>query len=152
MKAALFFLAALCAAAAARADDAGWPAYGGDQGGQRHSDAHQITPANVRNLAEAWRYSTGDLSDPAIKRAAFENTPILAEGRLYICSSFDNVIALDPGTGRQLWRYDPKVPRDLELANSYNCRGVAYAPTPNATVSVLVSASRQAKGGSNGSV
>ena len=126
------FLVALLLVAPAHAAEPGWPAYGGDQGGQRHSDARQITPGNVATLAEAWRYSTGDLADPAIRRAAFENTPILADGRLYVCSSFDNVIALDPGTGRPLWRYDPKVPRDLQLANSYNCRGVAYAQMPNA--------------------
>jgi len=80
----------------------------------------------------AWTFSTGELADPAIKRAAFENTPILAEGRLYVCSSFNNVIALDPGTGKQIWRFDPKLPRTLHLANSYNCRGVAYWRVPKA--------------------
>ena len=112
------------------AADPGWQAYGGDQGGQRYSPAHLITPANVTNLSVAWTYSTGELADPAIKHAAFENTPILAEGRLYVCSSFNNAIALDPGTGKQIWRFDPKVPRDLNLANSYNCRGVAYWRDP----------------------
>ena len=111
----------------------GWPAYGGDQGGQRYSGARQITPANVARLTVAWSYSTGELADPAIAKAAFENTPILAEGRLYVCSSFNNAIALDPGTGKQLWRYDPKVSRDLELANSYDCRGVAYWQVPGAS-------------------
>lgn len=123
----------LLLSAQAVAADPGWPAYGGDQGGQRYSSARQITPANVTKLAVAWSYSSGELSDPAIKRAAFENTPILAEGRLYVCSSFNNVIALDPGTGRQIWRFDPKLSRHLQLANAYNCRGVAYWHVPNAT-------------------
>ena len=39
--------------------DSGWPQYGGDQGGQRHSSATQITPANVGQLHQAWSYSTG---------------------------------------------------------------------------------------------
>src|SRR5471030_1860322 len=115
------------------AADPGWPAYGGDQGGQRYSAARQITPTNVTQLAVAWTYSTGELADPAIKRAAFENTPILAEGRLYVCSSFNNVIALDPGTGKQIWRFDPKLPRTLHLANSYNCWGVAHWHDPKAS-------------------
>ncbi len=119
--------------------EAGWPAYGGDQGGQRYSPARQITSANVASLAVAWTYSTGELSEPAIKRAAFENTPILAEGRLYVCSSFNNVIAMDPGTGKQIWRYDPKLPGNLQLANSYNCRGVAYWHNPDAAAGACTS-------------
>src|SRR5277367_5392625 len=91
----------------ALAAEPGWPSYGGDQGGMRYSQARQITTTNVSNLAVAWSYSTGEASDPNIKYAAFENTPILAEGRLYVCSSFNNVIALDPATGHQLWRFDP---------------------------------------------
>src|ERR1700761_6675521 len=127
----LFVAAALCCGAA-RAAETGWPAYGGDQGGQRHSAAAQITPANVGNLGVAWSYSTGEAGQPDSKFSAFENTPILNEGRLYVCSSFHNAIALDPGSGRQLWRFDPHVPRDLDLANSYNCRGLAFWRVPGA--------------------
>ena len=32
--------------------DTGWSQYGGDQGGQRHSAATQITPANVTGLRQ----------------------------------------------------------------------------------------------------
>ncbi len=64
-----------------------------------------------RSLAPAWSYSTGDMATHAgaMERASFENTPILAGGRLYVCSPFDEVSALDPGTGRQIWRFDPKI-------------------------------------------
>jgi quinoprotein glucose dehydrogenase len=86
----------------------------------------------VSKLTQAWSFSTGDLATKgaAIKRASFENTPILAEGRLYVCSSFNEVSAVDPGTGRQLWRFDPKIATNLRYPNDYNCRGVAYAVTP----------------------
>ena len=109
--------------------DPGWPTYGGDQGGQRFSAARQITPANVGKLGVAWSYSTGDMvrHAGAMKRASFENTPILAGGRLYVCSPFNEVSALDPGTGRQLWRFDPKLNDDIRYPNDYVCRGVAYA-------------------------
>jgi quinoprotein glucose dehydrogenase len=112
------------------ADNAtGWGAYGGDPGGQRFSAARQVTPANVGNLGVAWSYSTGDLASHAdtIKRASFEDTPILAEGRLYVCSPFNEVSALDPGTGRQLWRFDPKLNAAIRYPNDYVCRGVAFA-------------------------
>jgi quinoprotein glucose dehydrogenase len=108
----------------------GWPQYGGDQGGQRHSSAAQITPANVAGLAQAWTYSTGDMTRHAasMDEAAFEDTPILDEGRLYVCSSFQEVSAIDPGTGKQIWRFDPKATDDpdIDYPNSFNCRGVAY--------------------------
>ncbi len=116
-------------AGAARAAEPGWAAYGGDPGGTRFSAAHQITPANVAKLKPIWSYSTGDLKShaDAIANASFENTPILAEGRLYVCSTFDEVSALDPGTGKQLWRFDPKLDSHIRYPNDYICRAVAFA-------------------------
>ena len=129
MRRAAVLLAALCVATPALAADPGWTDYGGDAGGQRYSPARQITPANVATLAVAWSFSTGDMTTHAdvMKRASFENTPILAEGRLYVCSPFNEVSALDPGTGRQLWRFDPKLDTRIHYPNDYVCRGVAFA-------------------------
>jgi quinoprotein glucose dehydrogenase len=108
--------------------------YGGDEGGQRYSTARQITPTNVRDLQPAWTYSTGELrtKGDAIKRASFEDTPILAEGRLYVCSPFNEVSALDPGSGKLLWRFDPKLNINRRYPNDYVCRGVAFWRAPNA--------------------
>jgi quinoprotein glucose dehydrogenase len=114
------------------APDVDWPYYGADAGGQRFSPAAQITPANVTGLKAAWSYSTGDAVAGGTRDYAFENTPILAGGRLYVCSPFNEVAALDPGTGRQLWRFDPKVDRGVDYPNSYTCRGVAYWADPAA--------------------
>ena len=122
-------LAAVLLAPCARAADAGWGQYGGDAGGQRFSSARQITPANVATLTQAWSFSTGDMATKGdvMKRASFENTPILAGGRLYVCSPFNEVSALDPGTGKQLWRFDPKLDISIRYPNDYICRGVAYS-------------------------
>ena len=122
-------LAAVLLAPCARAADAGWGQYGGDAGGQRFSSARQITPANVATLTQAWSFSTGDMATrgDVMKRASFENTPILAGGRLYVCSPFNEVSALDPGTGKQLWRFDPKLDISIRYPNDYVCRGVAYS-------------------------
>ena len=122
-------LAAVLLAPCARAADAGWGQYGGDAGGQRFSTARQITPANVATLTQAWSFSTGDMATKGdvMKRASFENTPILAGGRLYVCSPFNEVSALDPGTGKQLWRFDPKLDISIRYPNDYICRGVAYS-------------------------
>ncbi|HZZ36553.1 MAG TPA: pyrroloquinoline quinone-dependent dehydrogenase, partial [Caulobacteraceae bacterium] len=112
----------------APAPDADWAFYGGDAGGQRFSPAAQITPANVQALSIAWTYSTGDMATKgkAMKRAAFEATPIMVEGRLFVCSPFDEVSAIDPETGRQLWRFDPKIEPTIRYPNDFNCRGVAH--------------------------
>jgi quinoprotein glucose dehydrogenase len=110
--------------------DTGWGQYGGDQGGQRHSAATQITPANVTGLRQAWSYSTGALTRHAgsTRVSRFENTPILSEGKLIVCSAFQEVSAIDPGTGKQIWRFDPHLSDDskLDYPNGFNCRGVAY--------------------------
>jgi len=61
-----------------------------------------------------------------MRRTKFEATPLLVENSLIFCSPFNEVIALDPGTGEQKWRFDPKVSNTERPANRYNCRGVAY--------------------------
>lgn len=119
-------------ATAAFSQEPGWPDYGGDPGGQRYSAAAQITPADVSRLKPAWVFSTGDLASKgaAMRRASFEATPILDDGRLYLCSPFDEVSALDPATGRQIWRFDPKIDARLDYPNSFVCRGVAWWRDP----------------------
>ena len=110
------------------APDQEWPAYGSDAGGQRFSAAVQITPANVRRLKVAWKFSTGDLTTHAgdIKRSAFEDTPIMAGGRLYVESPFNEVFALDPASGRELWRFDPHVDTRVRYGEGFTARGVAW--------------------------
>ena len=86
---------------------ADWPAYGQDQGGSRYSPLTQINKDNVNHLRVAWTYRTGDVSDgtdasrgtKAAGPSAFEATPILVDGTLYLCTPFNSVIALDPETG-----------------------------------------------------
>jgi quinoprotein glucose dehydrogenase len=126
--------AALAPLSASAAPEPGWAHYGGDAGGQRYSLAAQINIANVTRLKPAWSFSTGDLATKgkAMERAAFEVTPILAGGRLYLCSPFNEASALDPATGQALWRFDPKIDTGMRYPNSYNCRGLAYWRNPAA--------------------
>ena len=84
-------------------------------------------------LIPAWTYHTGDLARRAadvLKRSKFEVTPILTGDKLVACTPFNAVIALDPGTGRELWRYDPKIKTDYRPANLFTCRGVAVWRDP----------------------
>jgi quinoprotein glucose dehydrogenase len=106
-----------------------WEHWGGDRGGSRFSPLNQITPDNVGNLVRAWEFRTGDLDSRApevMKRTKFQATPLLVEDSLIFCSPFNEVIALDPGSGAQKWRYDPDISTAQRPANRYTCRGVAY--------------------------
>src|SRR5437773_5087192 len=111
--------------------DAGWPNYGNDRGGTRYSLARQIDRSNVGQLKPAWTYRSGALPhDPELdKKAAFEATPILVGGKLFLSTPYDHVIALNPETGAKLWEFDPQ----LELpygASEVTSRGVSAWRAP----------------------
>ena len=91
-------------AMAAPVPDSGWSAYGGDAGGTRYSPLTQITPANVGRLKVVWTFRTGELGQ-GVKdwsRSAFEATPILYDGTLYLTTSSTDVVAVNAVTGRLL--------------------------------------------------
>lgn len=105
-----------------------WPHYGGDLGGKRFSGSAQITPSNAGSLIRAWEFKTGDLARrPAkvMKRTKLQGTPILHGDSLLLCTPFNEIIALDPGTGAEKWRFDPEVPQEMRPGNLFGCRGVA---------------------------
>lgn len=106
-----------------------WEHWGGDAGGTRFSQHGQITPSNAARLIEAWTFHTGDLvarTPQQIRRSKFEATPLLVEDSLIFCTPFNEVIALDPATGRARWRYDPGIPADFRPGNRWVCRGVTH--------------------------
>ncbi|NNL53926.1 MAG: PQQ-binding-like beta-propeller repeat protein, partial [Woeseia sp.] len=101
-----------------------WPHFGGGQHGQKFSPLTQITTENVAKLEEAWRFRTGEPRGEFRSPFAFEANPILAEGWLYFPTANAVVFALDPATGKQIWRYDPQLPRDKRFDEKAN-RGVS---------------------------
>ncbi len=106
--------------------DSGWPNYGNDAGGSRYSPLTQIDRSNVGQLRVAWTYRTGalDAKTELNHKAAFEATPILVDGKLFLSTPYDHVIALDPRSGEKLWEFDPK----LDLTHDYSevtSRGVS---------------------------
>ncbi len=108
------------------APDSSWTAYGGDPGGRRYSALSQVNASNVAKLRVAWTYHTHALSPETDlnEKAAFEATPILVGGTLYLTTPFDRVIALDPGTGAEKWTFDPEVSRKHGYSEVTN-RGVS---------------------------
>ena len=108
-----------------------WPEYGGGTG-QRYVGAGEITRDNVANLEVAWIYRTGQVAgertEAVRSTSAFELTPILADGRMLICTPFNDVIALDPLTGGELWRYEHGLDLSGNYSNQMICRGVSHWP------------------------
>ncbi|HEX7875763.1 MAG TPA: PQQ-binding-like beta-propeller repeat protein [Sphingobium sp.] len=70
---------------------------GPNQSGDRYFDLKQITPDNVGQLQMAWKYETGP--------GGLQTTPLLRDGMLFVVTPSQEVAALDPATGRELWKY-----------------------------------------------
>ncbi len=120
---AIAFLAALPVFAQAPAE---WVAYGGDLGGTRFSPLDEINRQNVAGLKVAWTFRTGDLdrSDVFRAKAAFECTPLMVDGTLYVTTPTAQVFALDPMTGEKRWSFDPQVNVNTGFSEFTN-RGVS---------------------------
>ncbi|HLH17967.1 MAG TPA: pyrroloquinoline quinone-dependent dehydrogenase [Bryobacteraceae bacterium] len=117
----------LWAAWAARPEAGDWPYYGHDAGGSRFSPLAQIDRKNVRRLRVAWTYHTGDVSDGKAhpRKSAFEATPIMTDGTLYVSTAFNRVLALDPATGAERWSYDPRIDLNGHFSEGLMNRGVS---------------------------
>lgn len=102
-----------------------WRVWGADGGGTRFSPLAALTPANVAGLRPAWTVHLGVPPDGRLGN--LEVTPLMVGGRLYVCNNMSMVDALDPDTGRRLWRFDPHV--DVSKVQSRSCRGVALVRT-----------------------
>ena len=116
---AIFAIALSAHSSGQAVSDTGWPTYGNDPGGSRYSGAGQINRGNVNSLRVAWTYRTGANEVPTklIRKAAFEATPIIQDGKLFLITPYNHIIALEPDTGRKFWEYDPGV----NLERSYSC-------------------------------
>jgi quinoprotein glucose dehydrogenase len=87
-----------------------WPVYGGDPGAMKFSRAAEISRDNVGQLRKAWEWRTGEQPDSAAhaRPGLFEATPLMIGDTLFLSTPYNQVVALDASTGRELWRYDPR--------------------------------------------
>ena len=131
----LAVLAAVAAGSpAAYAQQVEWRSYGSDVAGTKYSPLDQINKDTVGDLEIAWRQSVlpdvirGEREITA--SVASQNTPLMADGRLYISSGLGTVAALDAKTGEVLW-FDEPPDRDGEpFQRARQTRGVAYWDDP----------------------
>ncbi|MGH9372896.1 MAG: PQQ-binding-like beta-propeller repeat protein, partial [Vicinamibacterales bacterium] len=81
--------------------DGEWRSHGRDPGAQRFSPLTQITPENVATLQQAWTFDTGSSN--------LQVTPIVVDGVMYVTGG-STIFALEPDSGKQIWRFDAKGP------------------------------------------
>ncbi|WP_418230246.1 glucose/quinate/shikimate family membrane-bound PQQ-dependent dehydrogenase [Buttiauxella izardii] len=127
------------AAVSSTIPDADWPAYGRNQEGQRYSPLKQITDKNVGELKEAWTFQTGDVKRPTDPgEITNEVTPIKIRDTLYLCTAHQQLFALDAATGKQKWKFDPRLDTNPSFQH-VTCRGVSYheATADNASPDVV---------------
>jgi alcohol dehydrogenase (cytochrome c)/quinohemoprotein ethanol dehydrogenase len=100
--------------------DGEWLSYGNDYAEQRFSKLEAINDKNVSQLGLAW---SADLDTARGQEA----TPLMHGGVLYVTTAWSMVKAYDAKTGKQLWAYDPKVPREklVDICCDAVNRGVA---------------------------
>src|SRR5438105_9058891 len=109
-------LIAVVAAAGQPAKD--WPTQNRDLAGTRYSPLTQINTKNVDKLKQVWTFKLR--SDDRAPFQASETIPIVINGVMYL-SAANRVVALEPETGKEIWRY---VAKDTPPSR----RGVAYWP------------------------
>jgi quinohemoprotein ethanol dehydrogenase len=111
------------------AQEVDWPYYGADLYNSRFANLDQINPTNVSQLKQAWTFHTGVLPS-ANPRLTLEMTPLVVNGTMYISSGIDDVYAVNPTTGAQIWHYNPATDMPALSTLSICCgldnRGVAY--------------------------
>lgn len=98
-------LALLSTALAAAPGGAGadWADYFGTPNGWRYSTLNQINRNNVQKLKVAWIHQAGE------QTGGMQTTPIVINGIVYNISGNSRVQAIDGKTGKELWRYEPKI-------------------------------------------
>ncbi len=89
------------AAASGAGPDVDW-LYNGGFSNDHYAPLSQITPANVGQLKEAWRYP--------MPNGGLQAQPMMIGRTLYVVTTQRGLAALDAATGTQKWLFDAKLP------------------------------------------
>lgn len=78
-----------------------WRDYGGAADSAQYSSLTQISKSNVAKLERAWTFSTGD-------SARYFFNPLVIDGVIYVMARGNSVVALEGGTGKEIWSHAPE--------------------------------------------
>lgn len=112
-------------------EPADWPTVDGRMG-THYSPLSDITADNVRDLEVVWTYRTGDgrTHGDGLAGTAFEATPIMVDGVLYVPTPYSRAIALDAETGAEKWTFDPHIDRSDRHQTMTTSRGLSFWQDP----------------------
>ena len=102
----------------AQDNPAEWLTYWGDYHATRFRNLKQINDRNVSKLRLAWMFQTG-------APGRFETVPLVTDGVMYITTPKSEVVAIDARSGRELWRYRYRIPKDAKFCCGGLNRGLA---------------------------
>ncbi len=115
------FLTTAITLAAFQGPSSDWPMYNRDPAGTRYSPLTQINTKNASKLHLAWTYQLRSAgTGRGARGSGSEATPIVVNDVMYMPAA-GRVVALNPETGREIWRYE------LPSGSPGN-RGVSYWP------------------------
>jgi alcohol dehydrogenase (cytochrome c) len=95
-----------------------WLTYNGTYDSQRYSRLNQITPGNVNNLELKWILQNQVFG-------AWQSNPLVVDGIMYVTQRPNDVMAVDPKTGRVFWLYRYTPSASARVCCGSNNRGVA---------------------------
>ncbi len=95
-----------------------WLTYNGSYDGARHSALTQINRNNVQDLELKWMLQNQVFG-------AWQSNPIVVDGVMYITQRPNDVIAMDPVTGRVFWVYKHTPAENARVCCGANNRGIA---------------------------
>jgi alcohol dehydrogenase (cytochrome c) len=102
----------------AEQDPAQWLTYWGDYHANRFRDLKQINDGNVGELRLEWLFQTG-------ASGAFETVPLVVDGVMYFTTPDTSINAADARSGRLLWHYQYRIPKDAKYCCGTINRGLA---------------------------
>lgn len=94
-------------------DATDWPVFGGQAANDHYSSLSQINRSNVKSLAVAWHFSSGE-------EGGVQTNPVIVGRVLYAYTPSQKVVALDAASGKLLWKFDSGI------KGTQPARGVAY--------------------------
>ena len=95
-----------------------WLTYNGSYMSQRYSRLTQIDQQNVGDLELRWLLQNQVFG-------AWQSTPIVADGVMYVTERPNSIMAVDPITGRVFWKYVHTPAENSLVCCGANNRGVA---------------------------
>ena len=102
----------------AAAEPQNWLTHNGSYSSQHYSPLTEITPGNVTNLESKWVYQNDVFG-------AWQSSPIVVDGIMYVTQRPNTVSAIDARTGRVFWQYRYTPSAEARVCCGSNNRGVA---------------------------